>query len=75
MIGVSVVVLLYEIALGASSSSVRTVPKVVVMRQICSIVSHAPVFVTHQHLVEERVVKECGDRGAIVGIKTVSDSK
>ena len=38
------IVLLLEIALGASSSSVRTVPKVVVMMQICSIVRHAPVL-------------------------------
>ena len=51
-----VIVLLFEIALGASSSSVRTVPNiVVVMRQKCSIVSHALVFVTHQHRAEERV--------------------
>jgi hypothetical protein len=71
-----VIVLLFEIALGASSSSVRTVPNiVVVMRQKCSIVSHALVFVTHQHRIEERVVRGCGDRGAIVGIKIASDSE
>ena len=41
---IGIVILLLEIALGASSLSVRTVPKVVVMRQICSIVRHAPVL-------------------------------
>ena len=41
---IGIVILLLEIALGASSLSVRTVPKVVVMRQICSIVRHAPAL-------------------------------